>query len=425
MSRGLNLKLPAVGTATLAVLLLALLSLILISASSALENNVDGPGMDYNNFDLASPNPSLCEQACQADPECRAFTYVKPGVQGANARCWLKNGIPTANPSECCVSGVKGSTGVACHPDLPSPILVLTGIEDYAVGSDQFTRYRLAVSNQASYPADLFMPAPDLPPCGSNANSDRAWVEIYADNDTNIYGFCSLSSPSDLGNLWFAIPRGHAPPHGVYITIDDRRCHLTYRSNTVLITPLAAPPMPAGIESGTDRPGMDYNNFDLPSASPSLCQQACNDDPVCRAFTYVKPGVQGPSARCWLKNAVPDATPSECCASGVKAISGGSSGSGSSDLTGVWNCDDGGMYYVRQLGNQVWWYGEKSTESPVWSNVMQGTLTGDTIDASWADVPKGSVMQYGHLVIKVASRTSMTALSKTGGFAGSAWTRAP
>jgi hypothetical protein len=414
---------PTIGVATIAVLLVALASLI--GASNALEHNTDRPGMDYDNFDLASANPSLCEQACQADPECRAFTYVKPGVQGASARCWLKNGIPEANPSDCCDSGVKGSTGVACHPDLPSPSLVLTGTEDYTVGSNQFTRYKLAVSNRASYPADLFLSAPDLPPCGANTNSARAWVEIYADNGTNIYGFCSLSSPSDLGNLWFAVPRGHAPPHGVYIIINDRRCHLPYRSNTVLLTPTAAPPMPAGLESGVDRPGSDYRNFDLSSASPSLCQQACNDDPGCRAFTYVKPGFQGPSARCWLKNTVPAATPSECCVSGVKAISGGSSGSGSSDLTGVWNCDDGGKYYVRQLGSQVWWYGETSTEDPDWSNVMQGTLTGDVINARWADVPKGSVMQSGTLKIRVASRTSMTAIEKTGGFAGSTWTKAP
>lgn len=28
------------------------------------------------------------------------------------------------------------------------------------------------------------------------------------------------------------------------------------------------------------------------------------------------------------------------------------------DLTGVWSCDDGGTYFIRQVGNIVWWYGE-------------------------------------------------------------------
>jgi hypothetical protein len=32
----------------------------------------------------------------------------------------------------------------------------------------------------------------------------------------------------------------------------------------------------------------------------------------------VRPGVQGPHARCALKNAVPPARPADCCLSGVK-----------------------------------------------------------------------------------------------------------
>ncbi|MEA2045212.1 MAG: PAN domain-containing protein [Euryarchaeota archaeon] len=72
-----------------------------------MENNVDRPGMDYRNFDLSSPDPQLCEQECANDPKCKAFTYVKPGYQGPNARCWLKTGVPDPIPAACCISGVK------------------------------------------------------------------------------------------------------------------------------------------------------------------------------------------------------------------------------------------------------------------------------------------------------------------------------
>jgi hypothetical protein len=65
------------------------------------------PGMDYRNFDLPAPGASFCEEACRKDPACRAFTYVKPGFQRRNARCWLKSGVPAAAPSECCVSGIR------------------------------------------------------------------------------------------------------------------------------------------------------------------------------------------------------------------------------------------------------------------------------------------------------------------------------
>jgi hypothetical protein len=74
---------------------------------SGLEENTDRMGMNLRSFDLSSPDPLLCQQACAEDANCRAFTYVKPGYQGANARCYLKSGIPDATNNECCISGVK------------------------------------------------------------------------------------------------------------------------------------------------------------------------------------------------------------------------------------------------------------------------------------------------------------------------------
>ena len=46
-------------------------------------------------------------------------------------------------------------------------------------------------------------------------------------------------------------------------------------------------------------------------------------DARCVAFTYVNPNVQGPNARCWLKNAVPNPVANPCCTSGVKGERGG------------------------------------------------------------------------------------------------------
>jgi len=105
---------------------------------------------------------------------------------------------------------------------------------------------------------------------------------------------------------------------------------------------------------------------------------------------------------------------------------GGSSSGGASaslDLTGVWNCDDGGIYYLRQLGTTVWWYGEQSPSNPTWSNVMRGSISGSIINAEWSDVPMGSVMSSGNLVLQIVSNNQLAALSKTGGFGGSVWTR--
>ncbi len=61
-----------------------------------------------------------------------------------------------------------------------------------------------------------------------------------------------------------------------------------------------------GFEYGIDRAGADYNNFYLSAADPKLCKQACEADRFrCRSFTYVQPGPQGLSARCWLKSSEP------------------------------------------------------------------------------------------------------------------------
>lgn len=75
--------------------------------ASTYEPNIDRPGSNYKNFNLPAPDYHLCEQACEKDPQCKAFTYVKPGIQGKAARCWLKNSVPEAKKSNCCISGVK------------------------------------------------------------------------------------------------------------------------------------------------------------------------------------------------------------------------------------------------------------------------------------------------------------------------------
>jgi len=72
-----------------------------------LEQDTNRLGNDYKSFDLTTADPELCQAECEKDPKCKAFTYVKPGWQGANARCWLKDPIPPPSKHDCCVSGVK------------------------------------------------------------------------------------------------------------------------------------------------------------------------------------------------------------------------------------------------------------------------------------------------------------------------------
>lgn len=81
-----------------------------------------------------------------------------------------------------------------------------------------------------------------------------------------------------------------------------------------------SPPTSTGTprEPGTNRPGGDYRGFEMPRADPAACQAACGGESQCTSWTYVKPGIQGDKAHCWLKDSVMRAYPDECCVSGAK-----------------------------------------------------------------------------------------------------------
>ena len=113
----------------------------------------------------------------------------------------------------------------------PNPVLYLTGLEYYSAGGKNWVRHRYDVMNKDQYPAAMFSPAPALPPCGTNTNSSRSWVDFFDSRGKRLYGFCALGSPNDLGKIWFATEEGTVPPSYVYIVITDRQLNKTYKSN--------------------------------------------------------------------------------------------------------------------------------------------------------------------------------------------------
>jgi PAN domain/Trypsin len=159
------------------------------AAEVLVEPGTNRGGSDYRNFEVGDADlrdqPELnCQAACQKEGQCKAWTYVKAGVQGPKGRCWLKTAVPAAQANNCCVSGVT-----------------------------------------------------------------------------------------------------------------------------------------TGVEPGINRGGNDYRNFEIAGATPQpemACRAACQKEGQCKAWTLVKPGVQGPNGRCWLKTAVPVASVNNCCTSGSR-----------------------------------------------------------------------------------------------------------
>lgn len=92
----------------------------------------------------------------------------------------------------------------------------------------------------------------------------------------------------------------------------------------------------------------------------------------------------------------------------------------SQDLTGVWSCNDGGTYYVRQLNNELWWYGDGGS---VFTNVFHGKIHGTNIYGDWADVPSGADRHSGYMTLAIISSNELKRIWSSGQFGGSVWMR--
>ncbi len=117
------------------------------------------------------------------------------------------------------------------------PELEFLRSENVVVRGNNFVRYWLSITNRSIFPDELFVPNSDLQPCGS-----RTWVNIYNTagtrslaDDSYIYGFCAVTSPEQLDQIWFAVLQGDAPPTEVYVELLDRLESIVYRSNSVSI----------------------------------------------------------------------------------------------------------------------------------------------------------------------------------------------
>ena len=136
------------------------------------------------------------------------------------------------------------------------------------------------------------------------------------------------------------------------------------------------------VEDNVDRPGGDYKDFDLSEAKYQSCQNACADDSNCRAYTYVRPGVQGDKARCWLKDSVPAPGSSTCCISGIKTDDEKGA------FSGDWYAGEWGNIIFNQRGNRV------SGTYTRGNGTISGTVSGNRLDATWQQSGKTGVVYF-------------------------------
>lgn len=100
------------------------------------------------------------------------------------------------------------------------------------------------------------------------------------------------------------------------------------------------------------------------------------------------------------------------------------------DLTGRWQGNDGGIYYIREIGADIWWLGSNTFKvGEGFTNVMHGSRNDSNhppiIWGQWSDVPMGQTKASGYLgTIIDPTGTKLTRFNSLGDFfGGSEWTR--
>jgi hypothetical protein len=91
-------------------------------------------------------------------------------------------------------------------------------------------------------------------------------------------------------------------------------------------------------------------------------------------------------------------------------------------LTGAWQGSEGGVYYIRQVGDCVWWFGTDVhdiepglTDQSGFANVASGRVDGDRIELEWADLPLGDTLGGGGLTLVYdADKDQLTKVEQRG-----------
>jgi hypothetical protein len=95
-------------------------------------------------------------------------------------------------------------------------------------------------------------------------------------------------------------------------------------------------------------------------------------------------------------------------------------------LTGTWMANDGGMYFLRQIGDTLWWLGLSGGlfhPGLQFCNVFHASVTGSAVTGEWSDVPRGATSCRGTLTLRPAGEDQLLRVAESGGYGASIWRR--
>ena len=122
----------------------------------------------------------------------------------------------------------------AVGQEMPNPKLKFIRAKDIVVDNGlRFRMYEIELVNRAEFPNELFVMAPDLPPCGRNANASRTLITVYNEKGDRIFGHCAVHSNEKLSSLMILVQAEAKQPTKVFVELNDRQENKTVRSNTI------------------------------------------------------------------------------------------------------------------------------------------------------------------------------------------------
>jgi acyl-CoA thioesterase-1 len=384
------------------------------------EFGTDRPGNDYRIFNVPPENFSACLAACQADAHCQAWSYESSNAQRPNGVCWLKNAAPAAVAKQITTSGVMSARlAQSSHP--------------FSAGDRALRLVALGDSLTAGFglpPGEAF---PDrLQAVLRTKGFDVEVVNAGVGGNTAADGLAryNWSVPADANALIVEL--------GTNDMLRGVKPEATRRALSAILDKAKAANIPAllaGVRA-TPNLGAEYDRafeavFPQLAAAygaalyPSFLEGVAGD-PTLNQPDGLHPNAEGvkvivdrslPAVEGLLNKASP-LHPADDGHAVFQTVQY------SGDLTGAWQANDGGTYYIRQIGDEIWWFGENNPNTPGWSNVAHGRIDGWQIRVEWADVPKGANMNNGGMVLRVDSDRRLVKASQSGAiFGGSVWTR--
>jgi hypothetical protein len=88
--------------------------------------------------------------------------------------------------------------------------------------------------------------------------------------------------------------------------------------------------------------------------------------------------------------------------------------------------NDGGMYFLRQVGDVLWWLGLSGGlmhPGLEFCNIFHGSVTASAVAGDWCDVPRGATSGRGTLTLRPAGGHQLLRVGESGGFGASIWRR--